>query len=894
LNSSQLRVIQTDAKKTLRRLKEHDIMKFGLKSIFGLQLLAAAVALAACSGLPASSTSTGGSGTGTGFTIGGTVTGLTGTGLVLKDNGADNLTITASGPFVFPTGITIGGVYAVTVGSQPTNPAQSCAVTGGSGTATANVSSVSVTCTTAAANATIGVTVTGLNGSGLVLQDNGGDSLPIPANGSYNFKTPVNGTYAVTVLSQPTVPNQLCTVTKGGGIATANVTGIAVACVDSFVIGGNINGVAGTGLILQDNNGDNLPITTNGAFAFKSQLKTGTAYSVTVFTQPSSPAQTCTVTSGSGTATADVTNVVINCPAVTFLIGGKVVGLLGKQPTPPNNAPLTDNSFQLLNNGGDNRIIVQNGPFTFATPVNINGQYNLSVISGPSTQGQGCTLWNYKGTATANVTNIIVDCAHDDWTWINGGKTAGIDGTPIYGSFPPTAPPTAPNPFTNTPGTRDGGATWTDAAGNLWLFGGEGFELSGNTSPDTASGFLNDLWVCAVGAGDFCQWQDTEAPVSGLFPISQHEDIPTSGSRPGGRQGSATWVGGGTNLYLFGGQGIDSNFAEGLLGDLWKFDGANWTLVKGSTVRNQPGVYTGAAGSLQPGARWSPTFWTDQLGNFWLFGGLGYDANGDLGFLSDLWEFDGTNWTFVSAPVPNSNIEGTNGVYGTQGTAAAGNSPGGRQSAVGWVDASGNLWLFGGEGEDSIGTPNGVLNDLWEFSVTNHQWAWVAGSKTANQDGVYGLQPLIGAANIASAAGPVGLTPVTPSIAPGSRWGATAWTDHSGHLWLFGGWGLDADGTHGNGFLNDMWVYTPAATFGQIGTWTWVKGSTTGGQNGVYGDELRLYKTFVNWTPGGRRATMSWVDSSGELWLFGGQGYDSTSTSGNGFLNDMWRYLPYP
>ncbi len=79
-------------------------MKSGLKLIFGAQLLAAAVALAACSGLPASSTSTGGSGTGTGFTIGGAVTGLTGTGLVLQDNGGDNLTITKSGPFVFPTG----------------------------------------------------------------------------------------------------------------------------------------------------------------------------------------------------------------------------------------------------------------------------------------------------------------------------------------------------------------------------------------------------------------------------------------------------------------------------------------------------------------------------------------------------------------------------------------------------------------------------------------------------------------------------------------------------------------------------------------------------------------------------------------------------------------------
>ena len=89
----------------LRRPKEHDNMKSGLKSIFGLQLLAAAVAMAACSGLPASSTSNGGSGTGAGFTIGGTVSGLSGTGLVLEDNGGDNLTITKSGPFVFPTSV---------------------------------------------------------------------------------------------------------------------------------------------------------------------------------------------------------------------------------------------------------------------------------------------------------------------------------------------------------------------------------------------------------------------------------------------------------------------------------------------------------------------------------------------------------------------------------------------------------------------------------------------------------------------------------------------------------------------------------------------------------------------------------------------------------------------
>ncbi len=261
-------------------------MKSGLKLIFGAQLLAAAVALAACSGLPASSTSTGGSGTGTGFTIGGTVTGLTGTGLVLQDNGGDNLTITKSGPFVFPTGVASGGAYAVTVATQPTNPAQSCAVTGGSGTATANVSSVSITCTTAAANATVGVTVSGLS---RFRPGSSGQRRRQPhgyRQRFLQFKSTVNGAYDVTVLSQPTAPTQLCTVTKGSGIATANVSGIAVACVNSFTVGGNINGLVGTGLVLQNNKADNFTATGNGAFTFKTQVATGTAYSVTVLTHP--------------------------------------------------------------------------------------------------------------------------------------------------------------------------------------------------------------------------------------------------------------------------------------------------------------------------------------------------------------------------------------------------------------------------------------------------------------------------------------------------------------------------------------------------------------------------------------------------------------------------------
>jgi hypothetical protein len=42
---------------------------------------------------------------------------------------------------------------------------------------------------------------------------------------------------------------------------------------------------------------------------------------------------------------------------------------------------------------------------------------------------------------------------------------------------------------------------------------------------------------------------------------------------------------------------------------------------------------------------------------------------------------------------------------------------------------------------------------------------------------------------------------------PGSRQGASSWTDNSGDFWLFGGWGTVS--SNGGGCLNDLWVYQP-------------------------------------------------------------------------------------
>jgi len=899
-------------------------MNYANRVLWGVPALLAALCLAACSGVPQSSSSSTG-GTGGTVTIGGAVTGLAGTGLVLQNNGGDNLSVTATGNFTFKTAVNVGSAYAVTVLTQPSSPSQSCVVTSGSGTASANVTSVAVACTTAAVSAKIAGSVTGLTGSGLVLQNNGGDSLTITGNGAFTFKTAVTGTgaYAVTVLTQPITPNQLCTVTSGSGTATADVSNVAVNCVLAYTIGGTVNGVVGTGMIVKDNGTDNLGITSSNAssFTFAKLVPTGGNYAVSIGTQPSNPTQTCVIAAGtaSGVATANVTSVIVNCAAVTFSVGGSVVGLQGKTPTPPTNVnlPLTDNTFQLQNNLGNTLVVSRNGPFTFATPEALNDQYEISIFHGASTQTTGCTLWNYKGVVTASITNILVDCAHNDWTWIDGKKTAGIavPSAPQYGQFPTTIPTSTPNPFTNTPGARHGAVGWTDSFGSLFLFGGVGFELAGKTPPDTLPGTMSDLWVCDMSWGDFCQWQlvgghdptTVSSTTVGAQIIAAAQSGVSSGVAPAPRLGAASWTDASGTFYVFGGSD-GNNFRS----DLWKYNhsGLNptnydtaegiWNFVAGPLTLDQPGTYTG--GLLLPGARTNAVTWTDGSGNLWLFGGFGYDGTGAIGFLNDLWKFDGTSWTFVSGG--NTNQVNQNGIYGTQGTAAATNMPGGRQEAAGWVDASGNLWLFGGEGQDATGTANGILNDLWAYNIAGNQWTWVAGSNAANQTGTYPTQRVTGPVSTTTAAGTCGLAvgdsaqscaPVSVTAAfPGSRWGASAWTDANGNLWLYGGWGLDSTGTNGNGALNDLWVYTLNSTAGQPGTWAWIKGSNTGAQNGNYGDATFPYKTFQDWTPGGRSNSTHWVDNRHQLWVFGGLGYDSTSTTGNGYLNDLWRYLPYP
>jgi sugar lactone lactonase YvrE len=165
-------------------------------------------------------------------TLGGSVSGLAGSGLVLVNNGSDQLAVSGDGPFTFATRIPPGGAYSVNVLTQPTGPSQACTVVNGTGhVANVNVSGVTVACTTNTYS--VSGNVTGLAGLGLVLVNNGVDALTVSADGVFTFAAPVpsGSTYSTTVQTQPTSPTQICSVDHGGGtVGATTVTTIAVRC----------------------------------------------------------------------------------------------------------------------------------------------------------------------------------------------------------------------------------------------------------------------------------------------------------------------------------------------------------------------------------------------------------------------------------------------------------------------------------------------------------------------------------------------------------------------------------------------------------------------------------------------------------------------------------------
>jgi N-acetylneuraminic acid mutarotase len=523
-------------------------------------------------------------------------------------------------------------------------------------------------------------------------------------------------------------------------------------------------------------------------------------------------------------------------PPLTYSIGGSIAGLAG--------------SVILQNNGGDNLTVSRNGSFAFDVTVQPNTAYDVTVATQPA--GQVCSVTNGSGTAGASVTNIVVACslsstATDVWTWVTGSNFVNAPG--VYG----TQGTAAPN---NTPGARRQPVAWTDAAGNFWLFGGNSV---GNV------GMLNDLWEYGLAAKQWV-WQGGSDTL-GAAPSYGSQGVAAAGNNPGAREGSAKWTDAAGNLWLFGGDSLTGQ-SWGEFNDLWNYNPSTglWTWIGGSIAEANAGSYgilgVAAASNLPP-ARTDPITWMDSAGVFWLFGGAQLNSSGSyLAVFNDLWSYNPITglWTWVGG----SNTPNVAGAYGTQRVAAASNAPGARLGGSAWLDAAGNVWMFGGLGLSQSGLAQ-EYDDLWEYSPTTGEWTWIAGSSGPNVAGIYGTERAGAAGN-----------------SPGARVSAVSWTDQAGNFWLFGGYGYAQDGNIGN--LNDLWEYNLGA-----GVWTWIGGSSETAAAGTYGTQG--IPSNDN-TPGARAQAVGWSDSSGNFWLFGGFGFDSSGVEDD--LNDLWSFTQSP
>ncbi|WP_340153013.1 kelch repeat-containing protein [uncultured Marivirga sp.] len=312
------------------------------------------------------------------------------------------------------------------------------------------------------------------------------------------------------------------------------------------------------------------------------------------------------------------------------------------------------------------------------------------------------------------------------------------------------------------------------------------------------------------------------------------------------------------NLWMFGGKGLDEFASEVMTADLRKynFETSTWDFISGIEDDNASGIYGNlneANVNNRPGARLATNGWITNDSIF-IFGGEGYDKNGELGFLGDLWLYDiGDNiWTWLAGADTVNSL----GNHGGKGVSNENFIPESRKLFSTFQDGEGNFWLFGGQ----TSSENSNRNDLWKYNPQNSEWTWVSGGDQGDEAGVY-----------------TALGEADPSNQPGARSGAQVWYQDD-KLWVFGGLGVDVNGQVLDR-LNDFWSFDFNSNF-----WTWEGGPNFAGNTGNYG-ELGIPSSEN--IPGARDNGNTFVDHEGQLIMFGGYKF----TQGRaGTYNDLWSY----
>lgn len=141
------------------------------------------------------------------------------------------------------------------------------------------------------------------------------------------------------------------------------------------------------------------------------------------------------------------------------------------------------------------------------------------------------------------------------------------------------------------------------------------------------------------------------------------------------------------------------------------------------------------------------------------------------------------------------------------------------------------------------------------------EWVWLKGSNNANASANWGTQGV-----------------PSPSNNPPALYEPCEWTDLSGNFWMFGGIGsFNPDRVYAA-----LWKYNPVTN-----EWTWMKGpNDTLCNPGSWG--IQGVSSPTNYPPTSIFVAASWVDNTGDLWMF--QGGGCLPNWGGVDWNALWRY----
>jgi hypothetical protein len=299
-------------------------------------------------------------------------------------------------------------------------------------------------------------------------------------------------------------------------------------------------------------------------------------------------------------------------------------------------------------------------------------------------------FWMFGGRKSGGEYNDLweYDPSSNNWTWMKGPQGTGSMGVWGIQGIPDPA---------NVPRSRsETSASWTDNAGNLWLFGGIDY-----------AGCMNDLWRYNISTNEWTWMKGSQS--SGAFDVYGIMGVEDPANTPGGRQVYSHWKDLNGNFWFLGGT-CDNSSTD--YNDLWRYNPVtnNWAWFKGGSSNGLYGTQCISDAANTPGIRFeNRACVTDANGNFWNFGG--FDSYTFLNSYNDLWFYCVTTnkWTWISG----DNFLNSPGNWGTLGVSSPLNMHNARAGSVMWSDQLGHLYIFGGT--NSSWPAN--YNDLWKFTI---------------------------------------------------------------------------------------------------------------------------------------------------------------------------------